>query len=1206
MAEGTNLGSAYGEIKIGTEEATGNLKQLSGTLTSLGAGLSGAITTPILGIGYAAIDAGTKLNEGLANVASLGLTTDRVLELKGEIQDMAVETGKSTSDMTSGLYQVESAFGDSADTAAILAINAKSAAAGLATTTDAINLTSAVTKGFGDTTKEAVQHTSDLALKTVELGQTTFPQLAGAIGTVVPVATQLSVTQEELFAVMATGSGVTGTTGQVSTQLRGILQSLMVPTASMTDLFKQMGVANGEALVKQEGLQGAIQAVVAAAEKSGEPLQGYIGSIEGQTLALTLAGPQAEKYASNLAGMADAAGKTESAFLAQTQGVNAAGFAMQQARIKLEVFFQKIYDGLGPAMGAVATLIEPLADKLLALADWFAAADSKTQLFIVAIGGIAVAIGPAMIAIGLMLPALEGIGAALALISGPIGLVILGVALLGVAWATNFGGIRDKTYEVINSIRPYFEQLVAFLRVTIPQALLLLQNLWTAGWTRLQVAVSNVWAAIQPTFQNISEGIRTALPGALTTLQALWTAGWNRLTSSIGVFRSSFSTAVTPIIANITTALPGALTTLQGLWTTGWNAMGGIIRTAWTGMLAALNTMRAWLTANLPAALTTVQTTWNTVWTALPTIVNTARATIQTALQPITAWLTVNIPVALNGLRNLWNAIWPTLGTAVQTAWTAVLATFNTLRAWLTANLPGALTTLRGLWETGWTTMRTAVATAWTGILSTLTIWQTWLNTNLPNAMRSLQSVWEGSIGLITGSSTRLSTTFTSLGETVKTVSNALSAAWLSVELIFGPSVTRIIANFKPMTDGLLALGPQFSGLGVSIQSMSDVAMPPLKLVADIIGVTILLALNLLGETMKQLPTLVGTAVTQVTASINLIVSVVRDVTSLVTALINGDWAGAWTAAQAIVTDFGSFINTTLLGIKTAVGSLFLIISGTVTDILADLGFSGAAEKVQAVIDKVTALGAQIAGLVSGDISIGWTEPTWMADLRGTVTVPPAWIDTLGTVANTITTSPLWVEALRLVGEAIAEAPAWIAVIKKTVEDVLTSPAWIEVWRAAVEAVFQLPGWVTTAKAFVDKLFTVPTWVASVKAAIDNLFVVPTWITTLQGIVNSLTSWVPKMPDLNPFKATGDSYFSGGGVNINERGRELVSIPKNYAFLPPGSRIYTNGQSNRMMQGQANGQPVTVNLNGVVIADDQDIHRTAFQIGNQLHWNLGR
>ena len=150
---------------------------------------------------------------------------------------------------------------------------------------DAIDLTSAVTKAYGDPSAGAVQGVSDLALETVRLGQTTFPELAASIGRVTPLTAQLKVSQQEHFAVLATATGVTGGAAEVNTQLRGVLQGLMSPTADLTQLYRQMGVASGEQLVQQRGLQGAIAAIVQAAQASGQPLQKYLSSIEGQTLA---------------------------------------------------------------------------------------------------------------------------------------------------------------------------------------------------------------------------------------------------------------------------------------------------------------------------------------------------------------------------------------------------------------------------------------------------------------------------------------------------------------------------------------------------------------------------------------------------------------------------------------------------------------------------------------------------------------------------------------------------------------------------------------------------------------------------------------------------------------------------------------------------------------------------------------------------------
>lgn len=79
--------------------------------------------------------------------------------------------------------------------------------------------------------------------------------------------------------------------------------------------------------------------------------------------------------------------------------------------------------------------------------------------------------------------------------------------------------------------------------------------------------------------------------------------------------------------------------------------------------------------------------------------------------------------------------------------------------------------------------------------------------------------------------------------------------------------------------------------------------------------------------------------------------------------------------------------------------------------------------------------------------------------------------------------------------------------------------------------------------------------------------------------------------------AGGTSYAYGQRSAINERGRELISIPADQTILPPGSRVYTNGQSNRMMDADT-GTGLTINFYGTTIQSDMDIHRLANKLGS--------
>ncbi|MEG2286218.1 MAG: phage tail tape measure protein, partial [Eubacterium sp.] len=314
----------------------------------------------------------------------------RTKELSKSVLQVSTDTGVAAKDISGGLYQVISAYGDTADSTKILEIAAKGAKASGASTADTINLLSAVTKGYGDTSAGANQKAADLAFMTAKLGQTTFPELAGSIGQVVPLCENLKVSQEELFGVMATATGVTGNASEVTTQFKGVLQSLMSPTASMTKLFGELGYTNGQAMIESLGFQGSLNAIVKAAEDSGVPLQDYIGSIEGQVLALALAGAQSENLTEKTKAMTEATGAANEAYEKSQDNI---GAKFEKALNKAMNAMIKLGDAAAPMLEEISTLIEEAAD-------WFAKLTDEQQENIVKWGGVAMAAGPVLKLLG--------------------------------------------------------------------------------------------------------------------------------------------------------------------------------------------------------------------------------------------------------------------------------------------------------------------------------------------------------------------------------------------------------------------------------------------------------------------------------------------------------------------------------------------------------------------------------------------------------------------------------------------------------------------------------------------------------------------------------------------------------------------------------------------------------------------------------------
>ncbi len=355
-------------------------------------------------LGLGAVTMARDFNAGMANVATLiPGNTQRVKELKGSVQDMAVAVGKSTTDLTDGLYQVVSAFGDTTDTVKILDINARAATAGLATTTDAINFTSAVTKAYGDTSAEAVQQASDLAFIVTKLGQTTFPELSASIGNVAPFAATLNVRQEELAAAFATLTGVTGNAAMVSTQLRAVLASMLKPTTEMEAAIAGLEYASASAMIQELGMVGAMQALIAKTDGSKQAIGELFGQVEGLNAVFALTGGQADTFATKMAATNQVSGASAEAFREQTQGVNAAGFAWNQFKQEVVTTAQRFGDDLIPHLQRAGEVMRPLWDAVTWGVDVFGRLPAALQTTGVALGVLMVAAAPVLIGLGTLI-----------------------------------------------------------------------------------------------------------------------------------------------------------------------------------------------------------------------------------------------------------------------------------------------------------------------------------------------------------------------------------------------------------------------------------------------------------------------------------------------------------------------------------------------------------------------------------------------------------------------------------------------------------------------------------------------------------------------------------------------------------------------------------------------------------------------------------
>lgn len=346
----------------------------------------------------ASYQASIKFNEGMAKVATLiPGNVKRVEELKDGLKDLSRSTGKPIDDLTDGLYQVVSALGDDIETQERMQIVSATSVAGMSSTTDALNLLTAVTKAYGDTSAVAMRKASDLAFLTLKWGQTSFPELAHSIQQVTDSSMRLNVSQEELFATFATLTGVSGDASTVATQLRSALVALEAPSSELAKLYNELGVASGKVLIEQYGLQGALEHVINYSNKTGTSLQSLMGRVQAMSAAYNLGSSQAETYAWKLEEIKNYSGATDTALNEVTSGINEQGFELQKLKASWEVVRTEMGDRLQPTIdrfirqaSVVVTSLVKNRDSATEMSNALDALIKKTNTYKGAVSGLGV------------------------------------------------------------------------------------------------------------------------------------------------------------------------------------------------------------------------------------------------------------------------------------------------------------------------------------------------------------------------------------------------------------------------------------------------------------------------------------------------------------------------------------------------------------------------------------------------------------------------------------------------------------------------------------------------------------------------------------------------------------------------------------------------------------------------------------------------
>jgi TP901 family phage tail tape measure protein len=421
--------------------ASGKLKAFGGKLQSIGGSLTKTLTLPLIAAGGAATKMAFDFDKSLTQIKSLvGVAGDEVDAMGERAKQMALDTGKSAAEAADALFFITSAGLRGDQAMQTLEASLKAAAVGLGETKTIADLATSAMNAYGTGNLSASQAT-DILTTAVREGKLEASQLAGSMGGVIPIASNLGVGFDEVAAALAAMSRTGTDAANGATQLNAILSSIAKPTEKSVQAFAKMGLTTDDLQksLAEDGLMNTLVMLKNRLAATGQEFTDIAPNVRAWKGVLDLTGAGMQDNIKIFESLENHLGATDKAFQTTAES---SSFQLTQSLEQMKAPLMEVGAVL---LQMIVPVVQQLSGFLKGLADRFRSLDKDTQEFIIKIAGIAAAAGPVLIAVGKMVSIAGQLGPVLtvaangfriltaAMMANPILAVVAGFVALGTA-----------------------------------------------------------------------------------------------------------------------------------------------------------------------------------------------------------------------------------------------------------------------------------------------------------------------------------------------------------------------------------------------------------------------------------------------------------------------------------------------------------------------------------------------------------------------------------------------------------------------------------------------------------------------------------------------------------------------------------------------------------------------------------------------------
>lgn len=380
---GRRAESALERVKREARETSGAVENSSTRMGNATTGLAAKAgrALGVLGVAFLSVQSAANsvnlargFNASLAEASTLiDGTTAQMDGMSASARELAREFGGSATSQVQGFYQAISAGAESVEDATLLLESAnKLAIGGVTATTTAVDALTTATNAYAAQGLTAAQ-ASDALFVGIKAGKTTAAELSAGLGNIVPIASAVGVSFDEVVAATAALTTQGQSTAVAITGLRQVISGVLKPTSEATKLADKLGLSFDAQALKSQGLAGFLEQVIQKTGGSQEAMAQLFGSVEALNAVLAFAGGAGEKFAQINEDMANKAGATDEAYKKMAD-------SLDQRWSRATAAMTDIALGLGsvlltvvvPALEAVAALSTAVSGAVQTLAGYFA------------------------------------------------------------------------------------------------------------------------------------------------------------------------------------------------------------------------------------------------------------------------------------------------------------------------------------------------------------------------------------------------------------------------------------------------------------------------------------------------------------------------------------------------------------------------------------------------------------------------------------------------------------------------------------------------------------------------------------------------------------------------------------------------------------------------------------------------------------------